>query len=87
MNERIRDLALECIVENIASPVWVFTDAELDQFADLIVRECGVALRPMLRDMISRGQAWDLIRQHFGVEESGIDQQLRNRSTYFGNNP
>jgi hypothetical protein len=34
------------------------------------VKECGVALSPMLRDMISRGQAYDLIKEHFfGVEE------------------
>jgi hypothetical protein len=37
--------------------------------AELIVKDCGVALSPMLRDMISRGQAYDLIKQHFGVEE------------------
>jgi hypothetical protein len=40
-----------------------------EKFAELIVRECGVALSPMLRDMISRGQAFDLIKKHFGVEE------------------
>jgi len=38
------------------------------KFAELIVRECGVALSPMLRDMVSRGQAYDLIKEHFGVE-------------------
>ena len=41
----------------------------VEKFAELIVRECGVALSPMLRDMVSRGQAYDLIKQHFGVEE------------------
>ena len=41
----------------------------LDLFADLIVQECGVALSPMLRDMISRGQGVELIKKHFGVEE------------------
>jgi len=41
---------------------------KLDKFAELIVRECGIALSPMLRDMVSRGQAFDLIKQHFGVE-------------------
>ena len=44
-------------------------DDYLDKFAELIVRECGVALSPMLRDMVSRGQAFDLIKEHFGVEE------------------
>ena len=38
------------------------------KFADLIVKECGVALSPMLRDMISRGKAYDLIKEHFGIE-------------------
>ena len=41
----------------------------LEKFAELIVKECGVALSLMLRDMVSRGQAYDLIKQHFGVEE------------------
>lgn len=41
----------------------------IEKFAELIVRECGVALTPMLRDMVSRGQAYDLIKEHFGVEE------------------
>jgi hypothetical protein len=39
-----------------------------EKFVQLIVQECGVALSPMLRDMVSRGQAYDLIKQHFGVE-------------------
>jgi hypothetical protein len=41
----------------------------LDLFAELIIEQCGIALSPMLRDMVSRGQAYDLIKQHFGVEE------------------
>ena len=45
------------------------TDEMMTKFAELIVRECGVALRPMLRDMVSRGKAYDLIKEHFGVEE------------------
>jgi hypothetical protein len=46
----------------------VFTPEDLEKFAQLIVRECGVALSPMLRDMVSCGQAFDLIKRHFGVE-------------------
>lgn len=45
---------------------WVFDE---EKFTQLIVWQCGVALSPMLRDMISRGQAFDLIKEHFGVEE------------------
>ena len=75
MNERIRELALEAglqlgtVLENYTSPVKTIT-VEQRKFAELIVQECGVALSPMLRDMISRGQAYDLIKEHFfGVEE------------------
>lgn len=35
------------------------------RFAELIIEECCRALNPMLRDMISRGQAVDLIHKHF----------------------
>lgn len=40
----------------------------LEKFAELIIEECCVALHPMLRDMISRGQGVELIKKHFGVE-------------------
>jgi hypothetical protein len=43
-------------------------DSELEKFAELIIRECGASLNPMLRDMISRGQAYDLIKQNFDIE-------------------
>ena len=71
MNERIRELADKIWAEEY----WdnpntdKLLPAQLEKFAELIVRECGVALSPMLRDMISRGQAFDLIKRHFGVEE------------------
>jgi len=44
-------------------------ERQLELFAQFLIKECGVALAPMLRDMVSRGQAFDLIKQHFGVEE------------------
>jgi hypothetical protein len=37
------------------------------EFAQLIIQECGTALHPHLRDMISRGRAYELIQQHFGI--------------------
>ena len=49
--------------------VQEFAELIVKESAELIVKECGVALNPMLRNMISRGQAYDLIKQHFGVEE------------------
>ena len=77
MNERIKELALDAgllLYVDHETPRHYFIDAGDDQenvekFAELIVRECGVALSPMLRDMVSRGQAFDLIKKHFGVEE------------------
>ena len=51
------------------------------KFAELIVREC-------IDTAFHRGHPdLEFLLKHFGVEESGINQQLRNRSTYFGNNP
>jgi hypothetical protein len=78
MNERIRELADEAVtrvalrcegsMESDKHGEWIRYD-DLKKFAELIVQECGVALSPMLRDMVSRGQAVDMIKQHFGVEE------------------
>jgi hypothetical protein len=66
MNERIRELAEQCYYINTYTDREMFNEKE---FAELIIKECGVALSPMLRDMVSRGQAYDLIKDHFGVEE------------------
>jgi hypothetical protein len=68
MNERIGQLAEQAGLLGPSSRVGNSHQAT-EKFAELIVRECGVALAPMLRDMVSRGQAYDLIKKHFGVEE------------------
>jgi hypothetical protein len=71
MNERIRELA-EQAGHKHPDAVGMCEDYAYfnhEKFAELIVKECGVALSPMLRDMVSRGQAYDLIKQHFGVEQ------------------
>ena len=80
MNERIKELAEQAErlaedelahLERVHNRLYSFTEGREiynQKFAALIVRECGVALSPMLRDMVSRGQAFDLIKQHFGVE-------------------
>lgn len=67
MNDRIQELARQARKN---SARWgVYMEEEFyEKFAELIVKECGVALSPMLRDMISRGQAYDIIKEHFGVE-------------------
>ena len=69
MNERIRELAEQATtyiepVPGHSGEGWIF---DKEKFAELIVRECQVALQPMLRDMISRGRAYELIKEHFGV--------------------
>ena len=40
---------------------------DVEKFADLIIKECQQALRPMFRDMISRQHGCELISQHFKV--------------------
>ena len=40
-----------------------------ERLVKLLIGECEIALHTMLRDMISRGQAVELIQKHFGVEE------------------
>jgi hypothetical protein len=66
MNERIQKLVARayeiCVNDEDSSTTFP------EIFAELIIQECGVALSPMLRDMVSRGQAFDLIKKHFGVE-------------------
>jgi len=73
MNERIRELMKQATEEELdyteSGVPFVVREFVPEKFAELIVQECGVALSPMLRDMISRGQAYDLIKEHFfGVE-------------------
>ena len=68
MNERIEKLLVKAGAYFGGEGVD-YSNFDPKKFAELIVRECGVALSPMLRDMVSRGQAFDLIKEHFGVEE------------------
>jgi hypothetical protein len=65
MNERIRELMIKA---DYPAPELALRAQAL---VELIVKECGVALNPLVqnRNVISRGQAFDLIKQHFGVEE------------------
>jgi hypothetical protein len=75
MNERILELAEQAGIAVWGDAVYMYHPSEtldstvMTKFAELIIEQCGVALSPMLRDMVSRGQAFDLIKQHFGVEE------------------
>ena len=69
MNERLEKLAEQAGIFRPKEFYQHIDALQLEKFAELIVKECGVALSPMLRDMVSRGQAYDLIKQHFGVTE------------------
>jgi hypothetical protein len=69
MNERLKELAEQAGYEKDSFGVGHWDMPECKKFAELIVRECCTALQPALRDMISRGQAYDLIKQHFGIEK------------------
>ena len=93
MNERIRELIKQAgghfATHNLMSnpiqyresiELW---DKNIEKFVELIVKECGVALSPMLRDMVSRGQAYNLIKEHFGVEEHAVC----NHDWYSARNP
>jgi len=77
MNPRIQELVeeagLDAILDQHAHEYGNGTSAntsypEVDKFAELIIAECCVALRPMLRDMISRSRGVDLIVEHFRGE-------------------
>ena len=81
MNERIKELAEQAglvkILEEHAHEYGAGTFEntpypELEKFAELIIRQCCIALNPMLRDMISRGQGVDLIKLHFGMNPKEI---------------
>lgn len=82
MNERIKDLALECIVKHISSDVWMFTTEELERFGELIVRECIDKIETY-RIPVGNSAAGEMacewtydalkeirddIKEHFGVE-------------------
>ena len=69
MNEQIEELYAEAKQATKIGRMNAPSGVVAKKFAELIVAECGVALSPMLRDQISRGKAFDLIKQHFGVEE------------------
>ena len=77
MSERIREAAV-ALIGALAEQAgagwdhkyhWYVGSETMQKFAELIVAECQTALNPMLRDMISRGQAVDLIKKHFGLED------------------
>jgi hypothetical protein len=72
MNDRIKQLWSQAggHYDSGNQHTWPqYTIDNPEKFVELIIKDCYVALFPALRDMISRGQAYDLIKQHFGVKE------------------
>ena len=74
MNERIRELINEAtsFKEGDTEGKYDIEVFDKEKFAELIIRECCIALNPMLRDMISRGQGVELIKLHFGMNPKEI---------------
>lgn len=77
MNKKIKLLAKQAEIdyelrpEIARAPVWIATDDELKQFAELIVRECvnQVELTWMNQNGWSKNdQCVNVIKEHFGVE-------------------
>ena len=68
MNDRIKDLATQAIVENITSDRWVFNDAELEKFAELIVKECVTIVTDAVDHREPASTYASKIQQHFGVK-------------------
>jgi len=94
MNGRIQQLAEQAglrftqLMSNPMVPVVDGKETDLAKFAELIVKECQHRVEQYINECGEvASMPESVIMKHFGVEESGIDQQLRNRSTYFGNNP
>ena len=94
MNERIKTLFIQAGggIEEENGNLWTYSeDLDPEKFAQLIVAECihqvltGIKCNPPQAEppAIAKTLAQRL-QQHFGVEPD-INENLRNRSTYFGN--
>ena len=84
MNERMKQIAERCGLYGVKDYDNTISEdvskVRLDKFAELIVRECCIALNPMLRDMISRGQGVDMIKLHFGMNPKEITTAMLDAS-------
>ena len=79
MNERIKNLFIQAggRVEEENGNLWTYNeDLDPELFAELIVRECA--------EICLEANDHKNILRHFGVELD-VNETLRNRITYFGN--
>ena len=78
MNKAFDDLIYQSGL--IASGCWedldTYAQEAIERLFQLTVRECCIALNPMLRDMISRGQGVDMIKLHFGMNPKEITTRM-----------
>jgi hypothetical protein len=80
MNDRIKDLSQQAknYAESKLKDGYAYDEIHFfyeEKFANLIIQECSVALSPMLRDMISRGQAFNLIQKHFSSDTKSVNKR------------
>jgi hypothetical protein len=81
MNERIKQLVEEARLITVDDTTRYASDEEFEQrFAEAVIRECCIALNPMLRDMISRGQGREIILQHFDINPKEISMLMLDRA-------
>jgi hypothetical protein len=81
MNERIKLLVEEARLITVNDTTRYASDEEFEQrFAEAVIRECCIALNPMLRDMISRGQGREIILQHFDINPKEISMLMLDRA-------
>ena len=81
MNERIKLLVEEARLITVDDTTRYASDEEFEQrFAEAVIRECCIALNPMLRDMISRGQGREIILQHFDINPKEISMLMLDRA-------
>jgi hypothetical protein len=74
MNDRIKELMEEVgAVRNVLAmgrhDGVLFTESELEKFAELIVRECMDVLDSGENQLIARFQARQWLAEHFGVTQ------------------
>jgi len=81
MNERIRELVRQAGLDDADFPIENWDNVPLAKFAELIIRECAdiASINQFQYDAVG-----NYVKKHFGVEQD-VNETLRNRSTYFGN--
>ena len=87
MNAKIKLLAEQA---KASVPAGLLVNEWIDEynriFAELIVSECALVANEIVEEYegVNYGVG-RILKNHFGIND--VDTQLRNRSTYFGNNP